>query len=844
MHRPLTWLMVLLVAGILCYRSTLFCVLGAVILVALLISSFFYIRKEFKESVLLLMLAFFGMVMFFAGNNLSNQIIKTSKIEYFLSDTGAHYVDVCGKVCDLKTKDDKVIVTLKVSELSVNQKISGVTKRVSLKDVDEKVVITLTEETAAQLKCGVTVAFNAQLELYNPAFNDGGFDSRYYYKTRNITAKAEPKTITILSKKTNLGGKFDEALRQVRKYAISNILSKFSDEEAGVIISLLTGDKTYLDSDIKELYQSVNFSHILAVSGLHISLLCLGLYELLKRLGMGQIAASILTLCFLGLFTIFTGMQVSCMRAGIMLAFNLAARCMGRHYDPLSALSGAAILILFKQPMYLYDASFLMSFSAGLGIIFANFIIQKTELLIESEMIKKVVKAALFALLLQVFMLPVQLHFFYKFCPYSIVLNLILLPLMEVLVAFSIVAVVLPVGGDLWALVTAGLSIVNGVICIPAKLILLIYKEMCKLIAGLPGSSVVTGCPSLGELIFVALVFLIFTWAVLRFGHVLAYAFLIPLILLARKPNFETPVFYQLYVGQGDCCVCFYGDKAIMIDCGSSDKLEVYHYDVEKFLNYHGFSCPNYVFVSHADTDHVGGVCEMVRIWQDSGEGVSGIVGLGQDGEEGVSGMNDLNQDSEERVSGIVGLGQDGEEDVGDEQMKIFIPKLDDSSGFDELRSLVNNCDDASLTELQQWQEVKIGNLTFLVVYPDESNNSESMNETSMCLYVNYGEFDALFTGDIDKEAEMKIVELMAANPEVFPTSFELLKVAHHGSRYSSCEEFLKRVSPDAAVISAGIDNSYGHPHAEVIERLEAEGCEVFRTDKEGAVIFQPKDRH
>ncbi|MCR4841553.1 MAG: ComEC/Rec2 family competence protein, partial [Lachnospiraceae bacterium] len=699
------------------------------------------------------------------------------------------------------------------------------------------------------IKCGSILEFNSRIDFYDTAMNEGGFDAKYYYRTRKVTAKAEPGKIEITGQKNSADAVLNRILFSMRRYVKSNLLQAFGDEDGGVLISLITGDRTLLDTDIKEMYRDTGFAHVLAVSGLHISLICLSLFRLLTR-KLKKIWAAFFTLSFIGIYTAFTGMQVSCIRAGIMLSFMLFAICMGRKYDPLSAISGAAIIILLKQPLYIYDASFLMSFAAGFGIIFVKSASENTELLIENERVKKAVKALLFTIGLQLFILPVQLDFFYGFCPYSFILNILLLPFMSVLVVSGIVSAILPFTQE----------ILLWIVSFPAKAVLRLYETVLKAVGHLPANRVVTGRLNIYEHIIVVLCFILFIVVLMKFRHVLSYMMFFPLIILLRKPYCDVPVFNQLYVGQGDCAVVFYMDKVILIDCGSSDEYQVYGYTVEKFLNYYGYTGPDYIFLSHGDADHVSGVVEM----------------LGGNGED--DGLYEFDQ-SRSSDSNAYGTGMEESQynqnniayDSYTENIIIFIPKLDDESGFENVISAAD-AGGVKIRRLSTFERFSIGNLSFLMIYPGEEDNSITENESSMVLYVKYEaendfkevsdstdtsegyiykydndeneggcsedneggcsvdnarimeenqSFDALFTGDIGEEAEAKIVSLMEAHPYLFPETFDFLKVAHHGSRYSSSDLFLNAVSPELAVSSAGKDNTYNHPSQDTIERLK-----------------------
>jgi len=119
---------------------------------------------------------------------------------------------------------------------------------------------------------------------------------------------------------------------------------------------------------------------------------------------------------------------------------------------------------------------------------------------------------------------------------------------------------------------------------------------------------------------------------------------------------------------------------------------------------------------------------------------------------------------------------------------------------------------------------------TFLCLYPTgASAGTGEENQGSMVLRYSYSDTKVLFTGDITAEEEQQLLEQNI--------SADVLKVAHHGSKYSSDAAFLEKVSPKAAVISCGTNNVYGHPHKEAMERLQKTGAEIFRTDEDGTIL-------
>ena len=140
-------------------------------------------------------------------------------------------------------------------------------------------------------------------------------------------------------------------------------------------------------------------------------------------------------------------------------------------------------------------------------------------------------------------------------------------------------------------------------------------------------------------------------------------------------------------------------------------------------------------------------------------------------------------------------------------------------------------------------QKIVFDGLELLCLNPTKGMETEGANAYSTVLYMKYGDFTALFTGDVEKEGQEHILEDIRKESGKY-SDITLLKVAHHGSRYTSDEEFLELISPKIALISCGIDNRYSHPHKEVLERLSKVGSVVYRTDESGAVrIFYSKRR-
>ena len=242
----------------------------------------------------------------------------------------------------------------------------------------------------------------------------------------------------------------------------------------------------------------------------------------------------------------------------------------------------------------------------------------------------------------------------------------------------------------------------------------------------------------------------------------------------------------MLDVGQGDC-IFLKGPRGhtYLVDGGSSDVNQLAKYRIEPFLKSQGVGVLDFVFVSHGDSDHYSGIEEMLER-QTTGIKIKQLVLP-------------------------VNYRQDG--------ALIELAKL----AMQQNVGVVVIKEDQKLTE---------GDLEIRCIQPSEQN-SWSGNEGSMVLDVTFGKFDMLLTGDVEKEGEERLITNL---PE---KNYDILKVAHHGSKYSTSKKFLKTIRPRIAWISAGKQNSYGHPHEETLNRLAEFRCRIFETWKYGAIMVE-----
>ncbi|NLP35633.1 MAG: DNA internalization-related competence protein ComEC/Rec2 [Clostridiales bacterium] len=629
----------------------------------------------------------------------------------------------------------------------------------------ENVLIYCSGEQNYRIGNGITVY--GQIKKFSQATNPGQFNEKLYYQTQNIDYKVMADEIRITNQEHSPYYDFLSRMKQNLIHVYRNILT---EKEAGTIIAMLLGEKYLLDDGINELYQQNGISHILSISGLHVSLLGMAIYKLLKRLKFPFTLSIILAIIFLYSYGALTNFSVSTVRSVIMMVLLLLSAIFGKTYDMLSAISLSAFLILLGNPIQLFNVGFQLSFSAVFGMAVLLPCFQK---LFSSKPVLGEIYVSISA---QIATMPFVLFYFYQLPIYSVFINLLLLPLSSLLLLTALIAGV-----------AGTIAMPIGVFCIGASsYILRFYEWICGIGASLPKHLVTIGRPDIPRILLYLALLLFFHWSVHRYKKK-RLIFLLPIALLIlilpdRNVGLEITM---LDVGQGEAIFMeTERGTTYLIDGGSLDTKSVGKYRIQPFLLSNGVDHIDYVFVSHTDQDHISGLKELMQ------EGKIKIHNLLL--------PYLLHSYKEEAYVGLEELAK--------------------SSGIN-----VNYFSKGDL--------LSDGELKITCLHPSMEYVPSSKNSYSMVLSVSFVEFDLLLTGDLEKDGE---AILMAT----YPYDYDILKVAHHGSKYSTSEGFLQIAKPELALISCGKANRYGHPHIELLDRLDEVGSEVVITYESGAITI------
>lgn len=698
---------------------------------------------------------------------------------------------VTGQVCGLEAKEAGQAVCLKHTNLSDTGKI----------------LVYLNAEQ--HLSIGNTLKIKHPFEWKKPMppGNPGQFDAQLYYQTKKIVLLCYADEATVTDEAICWPG---QVLYQIRDRLGKQCLMIFGEKRGSILKAMLLGDRTELAEETKDLYQKSGMSHLLAISGLHISILGMSLYRFLRKLGASYWLSGIPAMLVIFLYGVLTGMGTSTERAVVMCLLAVLADLLGRSYDMLTALAASALLILLQQPLQARNASFLLSFAAVLGIG-----LMYPALSGLCPVRKKTGQALLASLSIQLFTFPLIQYFYYEIPVYAVLLNLCVIPLMGLLLPTGILSLTV-------SFLSLRASWLPAILC---RAILALYEWLGNGFLQIPGAVWICGKPELWQMAvyYLGIAGFVFRRCRIRekekkgagegaeqedrnkrgcrFGKqqmigVLYLLILNSFLLLRFQSGFS---FTMLDVGQGDgLFLRTAGGTTCLMDGGSSTVRDVGTYRLEPFLKSQGVQKLDYIFLTHMDGDHISGVMELLEM-----AGIPGSVSIGT----------------------------------------LVLPEqMMQSEKGQELKELAEE-KGVTVQSFREGMCLRDKSTEICCLHPGRDESYTDENDASLVLKVTYGNFSLLLTGDLGEEGEEKLLEKLTAQKgngqATILENCDVLKAGHHGSRASTSEAWLAVVQPKVTLISCGEDNSYGHPHSETLERLKKSGSAILTTPECGAITIR-----
>ena len=710
---------------------------------------------------------------------------------------------------------------------------------------------------------GDRVVFRGKFMEFSPAMNEGEFSFLQYCKGEGIEA-------FFLANKGEVhesdSSPFLKLLYKLKLQASRDLEKLYPEEQSAFLKSLFLGEKSALSKNERNLYQEAGIAHILAVSGLHLSLVGATCFMLLRLLGMELSHASILSSFFVFSFALFTGASGSTLRAMLMFFVYFLGKNLGRGQDRISSLSLSLLLLLFLQPLFLYSVGFQCSFYSLFLLLLLSIRDGKEKRKALSKKWERAKRKKRFAELLwllpkrikeggkELFLFYLGLFPLFSFLQsslplYAPLLNLLLLPLLPLIFLLGVLSILLshlpPLFFPLVKLLSQSLSF----------LLSLFHSLICFSLQ-LPYSSLLLGKLSLHALfLYIFLFYILFLFPlqskirrrqiekkenerqrnlsspyiplyaikkICHFKNILSLLFLcsIPFFLPSPPKDLEITA---IYVGQGDGFLIRKGNFVMTIDNGSSSDKNFPENTLLPFCKAKRIHRIQYALITHSDIDHTSGIQAILE--ERSTENTRSDINKLQIENLilPVQAKDDHRYDLLKRLAGRHGArlfywknGNSIEYDKKNHSFSVMRPSSDmlPPSGTAPSSDILPPSDTAPFE--------KSAFLSLRCYYPLIDAPMEEANAHSLGCVLQYGDFSMVFTGDMPKEAEEAM--LSAIKKEGQSPSVDIVKLAHHGSKTSSSPIFLSETKGKFALFSYGKNNRYGHPHKSTLEK-----CSYFQ---------------
>lgn len=622
---------------------------------------------------------------------------------------------------------------------------------------------------------GLTMNILTEEVSNRPKAHMYAFDMDNYLKSNGSVGQFQISQYELIGKKNDfLTFMAGQRFKMKQHIQDSFPLSLQAEAEA-----LLIGSREQMPTDMQSAYQTLGITHLFAISGLHVALIALLFYEMMIRLGVRRETANLLLLICLPLYALLAGGAPSVWRSVSVTEIVLISMYFQRKIAVEDAFSLSIIGFIFLTPWIIFQIGFQLSYLAAFSLIYSSILLKSSQsYLFQSFIITAVC---------QIIVYPILLYHFYEISVSSFLANLVFVPLFSFVILplnlfFLLLTFILPSLGETLFLIYEPLRNLLDILILKLGAIPYQLWNPMK-----PQS----------WMVFLAYFSVVLILTSLErkknvFLSTLFFLFVIVIIQLTPYMDSSTRITF-VNVGQGDCILIEmpFRKQVIMIDTGgllrfdqeiwkqTDEPYEIGRQVVLPLLKGKGIHTIDTLILTHADADHMESAEEVVR-----GVKVKEIHITPGSAEKEV--MRDLWQEIEKQLIPIY------EKRAGDKILSNYF------------------------------------HLQYL--YPmDETYEG---NNDSLVLSMRNDHFHGLFIGDLEEQGELDLVE----HYSLALKQIDVLKVGHHGSKTSSNEQFLALVQPDVAIIQAGFENRYGHPHPEVVERLKELQIPYLQTGTDGTI--------
>ena len=736
-----------------------------------------------------------------------NIVIKNNIIITFLISAliASLYLRLCNKCYETAYKEfeyNELVGTIISNNNETEYKNTYKFKVEGLNEFENiNLILRVPKSKKVILNYGDKIKVSGEYIIPEEARNYGGFNYKEYLKTQKVYGLFEVDTVEILEH-NNLS--FIELFSNKVKLKIIENFNRILPEDTNqLFLGILIGYDDNLSEDIEECFRKSSLTHLLAVSGAHIAYIIVGVSFLLKKLKIQKRITQIITIVFLIFFMYITDFSSSVVRASIMGIILLTSIILFRKNDIKNTISISVLLMLIENPYKILDIGLLLSYFATIGIICFSKLNRNSKLELNikekiSQYIKEMVLVTVFA---NIFVIPIMIYNFNTFSFTFVISNVIA----------GILIGPITIGGFILIILSFISVKITYIIGIPYNLLLELLIISTNLTSLIPLSEILVPTPSI--VIFIIYYIVLFLciiyvflkkeysnrYLVKRISRSIDYSFkfiknnykiiivyitifliIITFVLEIIQRDLKI---YFIDVGQGESTLIITPtNKKILIDSGGS---ETGNFDVGKntlvpYLLDREIISLDYICISHFDSDHCAGFKYL---------------------------LNNI------KVKNI-----------------ILSKQYESTNNFEEIICIAIQ-KNINIIKVEAGNIFNIDKYVSFKIFSPGKILTDDINDNSIVMKLEYNNFSCLFTGDISKQIEQNLVKKYGE--ELKST---VLKVAHHGSKTSSDEEFIRIVRPKISLIGVGKNNKFGHPNEEAIIILESINSSIYRTDLNGEI--------